>query len=92
LAVLFFDFLGVTINQAGAHRHRLPCLVGQLHLCQPLPAPFAKQIRHRRTQPLLMQHRMYLVFQTRPLPHQRGPQAHLLPSRLRLPVRLPRFR
>src|SRR2546430_2705932 len=43
-------------------------------------------------QPLLMQHRVHLVLQPRPLPHQRRPQPHLLPPRLRLPVRLPRLR
>ncbi len=39
-----------------------------------------------------MQHRMHLVLQSRPMPHQRGPQPHLLPPRLRLPVRFPRLR
>src|SRR6266480_4238363 len=39
-----------------------------------------------------MQHRVHLVLQPRALPHQRRPQAHLLPPRLRLPVRLRRLR
>ena len=43
-------------------------------------------------QSLLMQYRMHLVLQPRPLPHQCRPQPHLLPPRLRLPVRLPRLR
>src|SRR6478752_10004790 len=39
-----------------------------------------------------MQHRVHLVLQPRPIPHQRRPQPYLLPPRLRPPVRLPRLR
>src|SRR6476660_7066928 len=39
-----------------------------------------------------MQHRVHLVLQPRPMPHQRRPQPHLLSPRLCPPVRLPRLR